>query len=182
MLVDIHFLSLFSLSFIVTVCVCVLCYAVIMNMMRQPGDAKSETKVPAPPDVAPIVQAWQVLREATLEIPASVAHDLGRMGKEPKPTFIFMMQDNCPGCGSMYAEWLALTRALPLLEVDVDLVKINISRDKEDAQGKMLHQKLKCENVPAFYYVTDGSWDTRRVCTEMSVEGWVKFIKGAASE
>jgi hypothetical protein len=171
-IIELFFITLTTLPIIVTVAVCVLCYVAITSQQKQSGQ-QGLPDLPEPPKIPPVVHAWQLLREATLEIPASTAHQL----KSTKPTFAFMMQENCPGCGAMYAEWLALSRVLTVLELDVDLVKINISRDKPDENGEMLHKKLKFDNVPTFYFVKDGSWDSRVLCSETTVDGWVKFLK-----
>lgn len=168
---EIFFLSLTVLPIVLTVAVCVLCYVAIINMKRP--ETNQQPEIPDPPKIPPVVHAWQLLREATLEIPASAAHEL----KSGKPTLAFMMQENCPGCGSMYAEWLALSRVLKALDMDVELVKINISKDEPDKNGELLHKKLKFDNVPTFYFMKDGSWDSKVICNETTVDGWIKFLK-----
>ncbi len=167
----------------ITACiVAVVSLVLFVTVSTHPEILKGEWKQAGPP-VDSVEQEFEVAKKAvnllrmnTPEISAEKARNLKEVYIKSKPIFVFFMQDNCMECGKYYADWHALHKIIPVLGVDIEIIKVVTNQDVVDEHKKTLSSIVGVKDIPRFGLVLDSDWSTFELCESNGFDEWIKWL------
>lgn len=135
-----------------------------------------EVAPPPPTKPTPEKQLVQSLSKFTAEANARSVRDIST---HSTPLFVLFTTPSCLSCATLFVEWTALHRCLPVLlnpKKRVDLLRVDLSEDVEGVPG--LGEKLGFGSVvPTVGLLVDGTWDTFVQCDRYTFEEWVGWLR-----
>ena len=138
----------------------------------------SEKVSPPPPKttLTPEGQLVQCLSKFTAQANARSVRDIST---HRTPLFVFFTSPSCLACSTLFVEWTALHRCMPVLlspDKKVDLLRVDLSEDVDGLPS--LGDKLGFGSVvPTLGLLKDGTWDTFVQCDRYTFEEWVGWLR-----
>jgi hypothetical protein len=170
------------LILITTCIVAVVSLSLFVTVSTHPEILKGEWK-PVEGPVDPVKQDFEIMKKAvnllrmnTPEISAEKARKLEEVYVKSKPIFVFFMQDDCMECGKYYADWHALHKIIPVLGVDIEIIKVNTNQDIVDEDKKTLSNIVGVKDTPQFGLVLSSDWSTFEKCESNGFDEWIKWL------